>query len=224
MIQLNPSNLAISGFRFSHHSGSSGYLPLAQHLPGTVIDSSKLINLIDHPLAARVAFGVFDLYLLAIQNRFQLIHHLYPELHLFWSSHRQTQVKIVATIHLPVEIIVDYKKDGKADPIRKFIYLQRYHCFSKLSGIITLTKKQNSEIEYFFPNIKVRFIPHGVNRKEQYVKFYDKQPNQVSIVCIGWNFRDFEMYREIVDYCLQEKPHWQFHLVGTLPEWQGKRI
>lgn len=216
-LELSPQNLLIAGFRFPHHSESSGYHHLVNYLPGTYMDANLLPlgNSAFGTKLRRINMGIFELLLTAKASNYKIYHVLYPENHILWSIPNRNQVISVVTLHLTADWL-----NCKNDP--KNIWVQfRREAFKRLHGIIALSSAHKAELEALLPNTDVRFIPHGMNPiPSNNLSDISYENNLFRVITIGANYRDKETYFKIVQYALHEKPNWQFDLVGVPKDWQ----
>jgi len=200
------NNVLACGFNFPHHSNSSGYHHLVPHISNKFLNANSYLfgNSKFGSLMRKINLLIFDLLIPLQYKNYNIIHFIYPENHIMFSVPKN---KIsVATVHLPVDWL------EKNHP-RKFAANIRYNAFSKLDGIITLSQEQSNTLKEYFPNIMVKFIPHGINQLvSQPVMMSDKQ--NLKIVIIGSNFRDYKSVTDLLNFIQRESKSWELHMLG----------
>lgn len=211
------TKILVAGFKFKHHSLSSGYHHLSSFVKGDYYDAGKFhfwSDEIDASIGTlgRINFMLFDLFLKSKVNKYQIVHYLYPEQHLFFSNLSSKTVS-VATMHL------DEKWLNPSNNINQKLIKVRRRAFSKLNGIISLSSDQTNRLKELFPNKRIRFIPHGINKLKHYSDYEDKSKN-FYITVAGSNYRDKETFFDIVEYSLVNHPNWKFNLVGVSKDWK----
>ncbi|MFC0296532.1 glycosyltransferase family 4 protein [Geobacillus jurassicus] len=209
------NEILLAGFKFSHHSPSSGYHQLARFINSDYIDASKF-PFGDAPLGSKlkqINFMLFELYLMNKTKKYKVVHYLYPEQHLIFSVPSNTKTVSVATIHLDEEWL-----DAKSNTNRKLATFRR-KAFSQLTGIISLSSDQASRLRDIYPNKNIKFIPHGVNELGFY-SHVDLHRQNFVITVIGSNYRDKKTFFEIVKYAQENHSNWRFNLIGVSKDWK----
>ena len=204
--------ILVAGFRFPHHSKSSGYHQLASYLPGDYAAADKLPfwdQAFKLSYLRKAYFGLFEAYLAGVTRRYDIIHYLYPENHLIWSIPGNGQCISVVTVHLDLGWMKsDHPAPGRWSGMKK-------RMFSRVNGLITLSRNQIPDLQRLFPHTQVRFIPHGiVPRLHTGVKCKVPGP-EFRIVTVGSNYRDFTVLKELIQYAAVNRQKWKFDVVGA---------
>lgn len=209
------NEILLAGFKFSHHSPSSGYHQLANFIECDYVDANNF-PFRNAPLASKLKllnFMLFELYLVNKAKKYEVVHYLYPEQHLIFSVPTNKKVISVATIHLDEKWL-----DENSGIKRKLVNLRR-RAFSQLNGIISLSSDQASRLKRIYPNKHIRFIPHGVNELGFYSDVDLNRENFI-ITVVGSNYRDKKTFFEIVKYAQFNHPNWRFNLIGASKDWK----
>lgn len=211
----NNKNILVAGFRFLHHSDSSGYHHLPKYLPCEFVDANNFLfgDSEFSTFKRRINLGVFELLLKHKVKGSRVVHYIYPEDHLVFSVPPENKGTIsVATIHLD-ESWLDPTNNAK-----KMLINKRREAFARLNGIVTLSSAQEKKVKAIFPNAKVKFIPHGVVPLGKYgeVRF----DGEFKIVVVGSNYRDHDAFFDIAYHSKKLHPNWSFHLIGVGKKWK----
>ena len=218
-LETTNNSIAIAGFRFNHMTEESGYQQIAKYINADYIDANNMKSSLgtSGTFKFRVNMLFFEYKLMSLAQKYNLIHFLYPEKHMCFCIPRYNNfsTKYIATMHLPFikESNMSLRKDLKAN--LKAIWRKRQLVLLKrCDGIIVLSSQEEKYVRKYFPKVKVRFIPHGINvslyRKEEVI--FHKN-NLLNIVVIGKNFRDDDMIIKVIKYGSEKK--WRFHLIGS---------
>lgn len=219
LLKNTTMDITIAGFKFPHHSESSGYHQLVNYIDCSYINANEmLLGGKSNSKLTKFNYLLFELNLF-IKLRLhkpKIIHYLYPEQHLLLSNPKSSKNISVATIHLDES----WLEVGGDIGNRKFISLRR-RTYSNLDGIITLSTVQKDRLKKIFPNKNIAFIPHGINEKEkELVNAAKLKKNSFIITIVGSNYRDEDQFFRIADVALMEHPNWKFNLIGVSNEWK----
>lgn len=221
MNEINYENLLVIGFKFLHHSTSSGYHHLAKYLPCTYLDANEL------PFGGREIGSIGRKINLALLEtnvklkapKYKFIHYLYPEDHVLFSMPKNKNTVSVATLHLSTE---KFLMRNSKKIIKSFLIEFQKKNFMNVDGIITLSKAHEEELRKILPpSIKICFIPHGINILPISKKYSDKN-KKVKIVVIGSNYRNMEEFFKIVETAKKENKNWTFNLIGVSSSWKKR--
>ncbi|MED4023443.1 MULTISPECIES: glycosyltransferase family 4 protein [Priestia] len=207
--------ILLAGFKFPHHSDSSGYHHLATYINGHYLNADELIfgqAPIDSKIR-QVNFMYFEFILKLRGNQQDVIHYIYPEQHLLFSTPKNDKTISIATIHLDEQWL-----DKEVKVTKKFLDRRR-RTYESLDGIISLSNDQVERLKKIYPNKHIRFIPHGINKLKSYAE-YKRSESLFSITVVGSNYRDKELLFKVMEMAQKDYPTWKFNLVGISKEWK----
>ncbi|MBZ9537144.1 glycosyltransferase family 4 protein [Cytobacillus oceanisediminis] len=215
MREIRKDKILIAGYKFPHHSDSSGYHHLSSFIEGEFLDANRLPFGKAHvdSKIRQVNFILFELAIRLKALKKDVVHYLYPEQHLVFSVPKKNTIR-VATIHL------DEKWLDKNSKIKKKFLSTRRKAYEKLDGIICLSSEQASRLRLIYPEKKIRFIPHGINQLGYYEQCDYDRNERFLITIVGSNYRDKELLLEIIGIAAEKHKHWIFNLVGISQEWK----
>lgn len=220
---LTAQNTLVAGFHIAHHATGSGYDALAHHLPATYADANDFVfgNTRFGSLQRRINTLYFDFYLKFAAQNYKIVHFLYPEYHLGFTLQPLQKVKKIATLHLKLDWMQKKNRD-EFDSFKDYAFAKiKRLAFNQLDGIITLTSTNVQDIKECFPNTSVKFIPHGIHDNSYYFMPNTEHSPKFKIITIGMGYRDFDQYKNIVDYALEYEKDWEFHLLSAWSMWQN---
>jgi len=215
MTNSSRGQILLGGFKFPHHSDSSGYHQLAKFINGEYLNADKLIfgNSPIESNKRQLNYLLFEMALSFKAKKFNIVHYLYPEQHLFFSVPKNKKTVSVATIHLDEQWL---NRDMVVS--KKFLEARR-SMFEKLDGIICLSREQEEKLKEMYPSKQIKFIPHGINNLVQYSNFNFNREN-LEITVVGSNYRDMELLFEVIETVEKKHKGWRFNLIGLSKEWK----
>ena len=189
-----------SGWRDPNHSKFGGYDYITKN-PGTYyLDADKqLFRFIKlGQRGTRIKLYWLDIFTRLISRKYDVIHYFYFDCMMFRKIKKNQNSKFVATIHLMVD------KLNQIDILKSF------------DGVICLSSSEEKKLEVL--GIKSKFIPHGFNKPiykndEIFLK-ENIQKEKCNVFYSGTNYRDFDTFVEIVEFCYKEKLKIHFHVIG----------
>jgi glycosyltransferase involved in cell wall biosynthesis len=213
----------IAGFKFPHHSPSSGYQQLQKYIDCDYYDANKLpfgtSKMTGGSYLRDINLLLFEFQLTVKIHNYDLVHYIYPENHLMFSNLLNKNVISIATIHLDENWLLYNKKDEKSfSKAKKLFFYLRRKAFSNLDGVISLSRDQTNRLHKLFPEKQITFIPHGVNNFDEYA--HVQKSKNFLITLVGSNYRDKKTFYTIVDYAMKNRTNWKFNLIGVSSEWK----
>jgi len=206
--------------RWGHHSSSSGYDILPQHLSGHIISRPENFSLFSkwrRRLLARSwqrPEGHFDYryedlwlerkaILYSSTGLFPIAHYIYgdEQLDLLLRAKKYLRSKLVATFHL---LWTD------SSP---WLYKKRNLWNQALDGVIGISGDLSESLKEIFDPHKVCFIPHGVDT-ETYCPSPVPKGNSLRLLTVGQHQRDLKLIQEMAQKCLESKCPIFFEYVG----------
>ncbi|MCM3363557.1 glycosyltransferase family 4 protein [Niallia sp. MER TA 168] len=208
--------ILLTGFKFPHHSTSSGYHHLASYINGEYLDANKILfgSIPMESKARLLNFLCFEFFLKFKVNKYNVVHYLYPEQHLLFSvPEGKDKIISIATIHLDEQWLDRNIKSNK-----KFINTRR-NAYEQLDGIICLSNDQALRLKKIYPKKNIKFIPHGINKLGSYAKC-DINRDIFYITVVGSNYRDKQVLFNIIKLSEKLFPNWKFNFIGVSKEWK----
>jgi glycosyltransferase involved in cell wall biosynthesis len=199
------------GRQFGHHGQHTGYHLLAERwqgdkaiyfLPGGVEHhgservgvSVPLLDGLTQELAKRRLRST------ALHDSVDVLHVLYGEMDLPFPKLPARQ-KLVATIHQPVSHLSRSQK--------RIERLKR-----QLRGVdlcIALSSEQRAFLQSLCPNLRVEFVPHGVDT--DFFHSTGEPRDRTVLVSCGW-YRDLELAHNVIRELAQKDPGLQIRAYG----------
>lgn len=208
---------ALVGFHCYNHSQNSGYDMIAKYLPFEYISGNKLpfINSKFNSIR-RIIFNIlFEIKIILNIKKYDTLFYLYPELHLYFSIFFNRKAKKIGTIHLNLDWLVNYK-NKRLGLLMNLKYRLKYHILNKFDTLIVLSTFQKKQLQTLFPNKNIEIVLHGI--EEIRIKKSLSITNSNSIITVGSNYRDMDIYENILKYAITHKPNWKFIYVGLNQE------
>jgi len=213
MSSRSPHRHLVVGHHYAHHSANSGYDRLAAHVSADYLDLTPVTvgrRYLGVPLGASARFVAEVLARQACRGR-SLVHVIYPE-NLLGPLFSKGRRKLVVTLHHPFELYSgELWRNRMSRTIHRFIR----QGLREADGIILLTPAEEGRFAAAFPRALVRVITHGVedfSRLESVPR--PDAARAFSICCVGHNYRDNGLVRDLVIAARDSQRPWQFHLVG----------
>lgn len=180
----------IVGFKFPHHSANGGYDELVNHVSGFYLNADKL-------LFGKAKFGspkrkvnmiLVELLTIIYGLFYKKIFFFYSEQCLGIANYvlKALGKQIVIAVHLDQKFWFSNEQSIRTN-LRRMV-LNRADC------IICLSSAQQLFFKSIFPKKEIRFIRHGYTFQ---VKEKLKKTENGKIVCVGENYRDFALLKQI---------------------------
>ncbi|MCY1719087.1 glycosyltransferase [Prolixibacteraceae bacterium Z1-6] len=179
------------GFSFSHHGEHTGYDQIRKYVSyEKIINCQKSFNLLQsflkkRSIATRLYGKVFGGRLWWIEIKLIIIsifnhkgynfHYIYGENIYRYLGHFKYGNKITLTLHQPPA----FYESTNQKKLKKALH--------RVDKIIVMSKDMESYFKKEFPNIDIKFIPHGVDTKY----FKPNTPKHNQILMVGNWLRDF---------------------------------
>ena len=203
-------SVLFSGFRYSHHNLGSGYDGVVHNNRDYVCGNLLPFSTYPEPSYARkLNFLLVDVLTLIRGMKYSAIHYFYPEDTSFFSP------LILKCIGKTIIYTIHSDKERWLSPARNPFWWMKRQCLKHAAGVvISLSSAQAIEFQQLFPDKRVFFVPLGLDMNtpapgdEQLIKRFD----QLRVVMVGSNYRDFDMLEKIIR-SRSIRPA-TFHLIG----------
>lgn len=199
---------------FGHHGEYFGYKQILKythpHIVLGIDERSKTMQVnrlkLNYP-------WLFEFEAYKLRKEIDLVHILYGEDYLRWSTKLFKNTPVVATFHQPPAILEREVRHGDyRGRVGRYTHLLTKDRFEKLSAAIVTNPAQAQVLKKVMPESKIHYIPLGLHLDNLNL-FYERRPNDIvekSIITVGNWQRDWDFYFRVVEKC----PHYNFVLVN----------
>jgi glycosyltransferase involved in cell wall biosynthesis len=213
--------------RWPHHTLSGGYDRLAQETDATVMQRDQRGGLL-HRIRRRLWYlrsrrhrYLLDYWyedLLAEQRLLadaqvkkpDVVHVLYgdEQLDFLLRARRLLPCPLVASFHLPSRQVAN-----------RFERYQK-HLLTRLDAAIVVSRCQLPDFQRWLGPDKVVYVPHGIDTRRFCPGDRTERRDQIRLVMVGDNMRDWKAWRRIIDQCDTQKLPIQIDVVIKRCRWQ----
>jgi glycosyltransferase involved in cell wall biosynthesis len=138
-----------------------------------------------------------------------VVHVLYGDEQLDFLLHSRPLLPcpLVASFHLPSCQVMD-----------RFERYQK-HLLTRLDAAIVVSRCQLQDFQRWLGPDKVVYVPHGIDTRRFHPGDRIERRNQIRLVMVGDNLRDWDAWRKIIDHCAVHKLSVQIDVVVKRCRW-----
>lgn len=214
---LKNKNIAVIRTDFKHHGAHSGYKQVLKYLhPKYVFGLDQNVTAHHENRLLQKYLWLYEFQLFKYRKEVDLLFIMYAEEFFRFSWRFMRKAKIVATFHMPPELLaMELFKGNQRGRIGQLTHFLNKRRFSKIDAAIVTSENQRAVLKQFVNESKIHLIPLGVHLKPLLDAFDRKHLQHKfmathKIITVGNWLRDWDFYFKVVAEC----PDMQFTLIN----------